>query len=66
MEIAGLIFILVVAAIAYISFRLLKRTVKFVLRLLLLIVLLGAALVGGIYIWNYNSSDNPGVPVRTR
>jgi energy-coupling factor transporter transmembrane protein EcfT len=66
MEIAGLIFVLIVAAIGYIAFRLLKRTVKFVIRLVLLIVLLGAAVIGGIYIWNYNGAEARDVPSRTR
>ena len=53
MEIAGLIFVLIVVAIGYVAFRLLKKTVKFALRLLLLIVILLAALVGGLALWNY-------------
>lgn len=46
MEIAALIFVLVVLAIAFISFRILKRTVKMAFRLLLVFVLLLAAATG--------------------
>jgi len=53
MEIAGLIFILVVAAIGYIAFRILKKTVMFALRLLLFFVILLVALVGGLALWNF-------------
>jgi energy-coupling factor transporter transmembrane protein EcfT len=66
MEIAGLIFLLVVAAFAYIVFRLLKSTVKFAIRFLLLIVLLFAAVIGGAYIWNYEGADIHNSPVRAR
>lgn len=66
MEIAGVIFVLVLVAIAYIAFRLLKRSVRFFVRLILLIVIIGAALVGGIYIWNYSGVGGTGVPVRVR
>lgn len=48
MEIAALIFVLVMLAIAFIAFRILKRTVKLAFRLLLVFVLLLAAATGAV------------------
>lgn len=48
MEIAALIFVLVMLAVAFIAFRILKRTVKLAFRLLLVFVLLLAAVTGAV------------------
>ncbi|MCO6509677.1 MAG: hypothetical protein J5I65_02700 [Aridibacter famidurans] len=48
MEIAAVIFVLVMLGIAFISFRVLKRTVKLAFRLLLVLVLLLAAATGAV------------------
>lgn len=48
MEIAALIFVLVMLAVAFIAFRVLKRTVKTAFRLMLVFVLLLAAATGAV------------------
>jgi len=45
MEIAALVIVLVILGIAFIAFRVLKKSVKFVFRLLLVLVLLFVAAV---------------------
>lgn len=48
MEIAAVIFVLAMLAIAFVAFRVLKRTVKLAFRLMLVFVLLLAAATGAV------------------
>jgi len=48
MEIAALIFVLIMLGVAFIAFRILKRTVKLAFRLMLVFVLLMAAATGAV------------------
>ncbi|REJ75374.1 MAG: hypothetical protein DWQ47_07795 [Acidobacteria bacterium] len=48
MEIAAVIFVLIVLGIAFIAFRVLKKTVKLAFRLMLVFVLLLAAATGAV------------------
>lgn len=63
-------FFLVFAAVAYIAFRLLKRTVRMALRMAIVAVILVVALAGSILIyWKGTSSTTPHprpVPTRSR
>ena len=63
-------FLLVFVAIAYIAFRLLKRTVRMAFRMAIVAVILLVALVGSVYIyWSktaYNPRPRPPLPTRSR
>ncbi|MCB1023996.1 MAG: hypothetical protein KDB79_06395 [Acidobacteria bacterium] len=61
MEIAAVIFVLIMLAVAYIAFRILKKTVKMAMRALIVLLILVVAAAGGIALWNMNS----GAPVKT-
>lgn len=61
MEITAVIFVLVMVGVAYITFRILKKTVKMAMRALIVLLILAVAGAGGIAIWNINS----GTPAKT-
>ncbi len=68
MEIAAIIFILVMLAVAYITFRLLKKTVKMAIRAMVVLLILAVTIVGGIALWSINGesdSENPR-PAKTK
>lgn len=52
---AGLVFFAVFAAIAYIAFRLLKKTVKMAFRMAVVAAILLIAIVGSLSFWWFNS-----------
>lgn len=51
MEIAAIIFVIIVLAVAFVAFRVLKKTVKLAFRASLLLGLVMVALIGGALIW---------------
>ena len=51
MEIAAIIFALIVIAVAYVVFRLLKKTVKLAIRAIIFLIIIGVAVIGGAYLW---------------
>lgn len=55
MEIAAIIFIVIMLAVAYIAFRILKRTVKMALRAIIVLLILAVAIAGGLALWNLES-----------
>jgi len=55
MEIAAIIFLLIMLAVAYVVFRLLKRTVKMAFRAIIVLVILAIAVVGGAALWSMDS-----------
>jgi hypothetical protein len=58
--IGGVIFFLVLAAAAYIAFRLMRKTVKIAIRMTIVAIILLVALVGCIAIyWKSGSSARP-------
>jgi hypothetical protein len=63
-------FFLIFVAVAYIAFRLLKRTVRMALRMAIVAVILLVALAGSIYIYwsrtSYTPRPRPPVPTRQR
>ena len=65
---AGAGFFLILVAVAYIAFRMLKKTVRIALRMAIVAAILLIALVGGIAIyWKGSSSTSPGLkPAATR
>ena len=52
-------FFLILVAVAYIAFRLLKRTVRMAIRMAIVAVILLVALAGSIYIYWSRTSYNP-------
>ena len=54
MEIAVVVFILAMIAIAYGAFRVLKKTLKMVFRAIVILLILGIVIVGSMAIWNMN------------
>ena len=66
---AGAVFFLIFVAVAYIAFRLLKRTVKMAVRMAVVAIILVVAVVGGIsFLWFGSGASNPArsTPTRSR
>jgi formate hydrogenlyase subunit 3/multisubunit Na+/H+ antiporter MnhD subunit len=64
---AGVIFFLVFVGVAYIAFRLLKRTVKMAIRMVIVAIILGVAVVGGIsLLWFGTGAVEKTKPAPTR
>ncbi|NNE97632.1 MAG: hypothetical protein HKN25_01295 [Pyrinomonadaceae bacterium] len=55
MEIAAVIFILIMFAVAWVVFRLLKRTVQLLIRAIIVLLILFIAIAGGAALWNMDS-----------
>ena len=55
MEIAAIIFLLIMLAVAYVVFRLLKRTMKMAIRAIIVLLILMIAIAGGFALWNMDS-----------
>ena len=68
MEIAAVVFILIMLAIAYFAFRILKRTLKMAMRAVVVLVILAIAVVGGLAIWNLDaiSGKSPSASSKSR
>lgn len=49
--VAGVVFFLVLAALAYVAFRMLKRTVKLAIRMTIVGIILLVAAIGTVLIW---------------
>ena len=58
MEIAAIIFILVMLAVAYMAFRILKKTLKMAFRAVIVLLILGIAIIGGLAIWNMDLASS--------
>jgi|GEM_PF-1432765 len=54
--VGGILFFLVFALVAYIAFRLLRRTVKMAFRIAIVAVILAVAAIGGISLYWFGSS----------
>ena len=55
---AGAVFFLVFALIAYVAFRILKKTVKMAFRMTIVIAILLIAVAGGFSFWWFNSGTS--------
>jgi phosphoglycerol transferase MdoB-like AlkP superfamily enzyme len=68
--VAGVVFFLIFAAVAYIAFRLLKKTVKMAFRMAIVAFIVLIALVGGIFFYwkgpSTSSSRPRSAPTRSR
>lgn len=60
--IAAVGFFLIVAVVAYVTFRILKRTVKLAMRMMIVAIILLIAAAGTVFIWW--GSGNSGRPSR--
>ena len=58
MEIAAIIFILVMLAIAYVAFRILKKTMKMAMRAIVVLLIMVIAVVGGAALWSMDANTN--------
>ncbi len=58
MEIAALVFTLIGLGIAYVVFRILKKTVKMAVRALIVLLLIIITLAGGMYLWTYGDAKS--------
>jgi hypothetical protein len=62
-------FLLIFVVIAYIAFRMIKKSVKMAFRLAIVAVILGVAIAGSVALWalGTGSSETPGPrPARSR
>lgn len=55
---ASVAFLLIFAVVAYIAFRMLKKTLKMVFRMAIVAVILVIAVVGSLSLWWFNSGSS--------
>lgn len=66
MEIAAIVFVLVMLGVAYVAFRLLKRVVKMAVRMVIVLLIIAIALVGGTSLWIFGSGSPTAKPPATK
>ena len=59
MEIAAFIFVIVMAGIAYVVFRLLKKAVKMAVRSVIVLIILVIGVSGGLALWSFGGKSTP-------
>lgn len=57
--IAGFVFFLLFAGVAYVAFRVLKKTAKMAVRMLVVALILAIAIVGSASFWYFSTGANP-------
>lgn len=57
MEIAAIFFLLVMLVVAYIAFRVLKKTMKMAFRAIIVLVILAIAIAGGLALWSMSGQS---------
>ena len=57
--IAGFVFFLIFAAVAYVAFRILKKTAKMAVRMLVVALILLIAIAGSVSLWYFSGSGTP-------
>jgi uncharacterized membrane protein len=62
----GLIFFILLAAVAFVAFKALKKTFKMAIRMTLVAVILLIAVVGGIYFWMSSDSKPANRPQNSK
>lgn len=63
---AGIVFLIILAAVAFLAFRLFRRTLKMAFRMAMLATVLFAVLVGSVGLWWYASSKPGPKPATPR
>lgn len=58
MELVAVIFVLFLFVVAAVTFFVLKKTIKMVIRGLIVLLILVVAIAGGFALWNFNSDSN--------
>lgn len=66
MEIAAIVFVLIMLFVAYLVFRILKKTVKLAIRAIIVLVLIAVALVGGSALWSVKGDVAKSIPSTTQ
>ena len=67
MEIAAIIFLVIMLAVAYIAFRALKKTLQMAMRAVIVLVIAFIAVIGGITLWTMGGNTNTEkVPAKTK
>ena len=65
--VAGVAFLLIFLAVAFIAFKMLKRTVKMAFRIAIVAVILAVAVAGSVALWAFGPSKSTRpTPTRTR
>ena len=64
LPVAGLVFFLLLAAVAFIAYKMLKKTVKMAVRMTIVIAILLIALVGSIALLMFAGSSKNSSPTR--
>jgi len=54
---AAAAFFLIFLAVAFVAFKMLKKTVKMAVRIAVVAIILGVAVVGSIILWTYDGSS---------
>ena len=64
---AAVVFLLIFLAVAFIAFKMLKRTVKMAFRIAIVVVILAVAVAGSIALWAFSTAKTPRpTPTRAR
>ena len=64
---AAVVFFLIFIAVAFIAFKMLKRTVKMAFRIAIVAVILAVAVAGSVALWAFGTAKSPRpTPTRTR
>jgi phosphoglycerol transferase MdoB-like AlkP superfamily enzyme len=65
---AGIVFLVILAAVSYIAFRIFRKTLKMAFRMAILASVLVAVVGGGVGLWWFGTSrpSSRSVPQRTR
>ena len=64
---AAVAFFLIFLAVAFIAFKMLKRTVKMAFRVAIVVVILAVAVAGSVALWAFGTSKSPRpTPTRAR
>ena len=63
----AIVFFLIFIAVAFIAFKMLKRTVKMAFRIAIVAVILAVAVAGSVALWAFGTAKSPRpTPTRTR
>lgn len=64
--IAGVVFFLILIAIAFVAFRLLKKTVGVAIRVVVVLVIIAVAVFGSVALWMFSTGTPRSHPASSR